>query len=198
METMENGPGSHVFPCPEDERDVCVLTDQERFDLAPLGFKFKSIHEQFEWMMRQELSNENLTYAQMNVLRYLARNEDHPVYQKELCRALHVTHPTMVGILQRMREKGLIEQSIDPDNHRRRIISLSPGSRALMDRHRGHRDEKDAMLVKGMTQDEIRLLQNLLRKVHNNLTARMQEIQNQSPGETNQPRRENDAAGQRR
>jgi len=181
MENTKSSPVSGSFPCPPDVRDERFLTDQERFDLAPMGLKFKIIHEQYEWMIRQELSNENLTYAQMNVLRYLSANQKHPVSQKELCSALHVTHPTMVGILQRMREKGLIEQTVDPDNRRRRIISPAPAGQALVDKYRGHRDEKDALLVKDMTPEEIRLLRHLLGTVHNNLTARMQEIQKQSP-----------------
>ena len=180
MENSENGPNLNHFSHPPAEHDVRALTDQQRFELAPMGLKFKIIHEQFEWLMQQEFRSDNVTCSQMSVLRYLVKNQDHKISQKELCSALHVTHPTMVGILQRMREKGLIEQAVDPENHRFRVISLSAAGQSLVRKNLGRREEKDALLIRGMSKDEITQLQNLLQKVHNNLGGKMEEVQSRS------------------
>jgi MarR family transcriptional repressor of mepA len=141
----------------------------ERFRLAPLGFRFRLIHMEFVHHMREALEQNDLTYSQMMILKYLDKNEGRKIDQKELCDALNVTHPTMVGLLTRMEEKDIVVRGKDPDNRRRRVISLGARGREIVENQRRERRENDARLVDGFSDEEKKELDVLLEKIYANL-----------------------------
>ena len=74
------------------------------FEDAPLAFQIKMLDEKMTSIWNAELSAYGLTFSQFPVLIYLVKNQDHKVTQKELCEAVHVKHPTMIGLLDRLEE----------------------------------------------------------------------------------------------
>ena len=44
---------------------------QRRFEDAPLGYKFKRIHEMFRARMNVDMKESDLTFSQMEILFYL-------------------------------------------------------------------------------------------------------------------------------
>ncbi|MGI6003382.1 MAG: MarR family winged helix-turn-helix transcriptional regulator [Lachnospiraceae bacterium] len=143
--------------------------DSETFMNAPLGFKFRLIHEGFEQIATQELQRLNITYPQMMVLVYLSHNRDHHVTQKELAQALNVSRPTVCGILQRMTDKGLLRQEPDPQNRRCRNVIMEPEGERILRVHQEDKMQTDAFLTRGMTQEEKKSLTLLLTRVRENL-----------------------------
>ena len=55
----------------------------------------------------------DLTKSQIDVLRIL-RFSNHPLCQKDIQDFLHVTNPTVTGLLNRLESKGLIKRICDP------------------------------------------------------------------------------------
>lgn len=154
-------------------------TDNEKFYKAPLGFKFRLIHEKFEQIVTQELQDLqqlNITYPQMMVLLVLDRSRDHRVTQKELAQELNVSRPTISGLLQRMSEKKLISQEPDPQNRRCRIISLLSEGEQILHTNHENKHQMEAFLTHGMTDAEKQELNHLLAKVYENLE---QAVENQ-------------------
>lgn len=135
----------------------------------PIGFKFKLIHEGFVAMFNRELKEDDITFSQVMVISYLDEHQDKKVTQKDISEALHIKHPTTIGLLKRLEEKGMIKNVTDPDNRRCRNVTLSEKGLEFVDKRRERRKNTDYYLVNGMTEEEIESLRKLLDKVIDNM-----------------------------
>lgn len=143
---------------------------QRRFEDAPLGYKFKRIHEMFRARMNVDMKESDLTFSQMEIL-YLEKHADHAINQQELCDAVQVSHPTMIGLINRMEEKDLVVRRTDPMNRRSRYIEMTQKSQEILRQTRERRHRNDRMLVKGFTDEETKELNRLLGMVYRNMQS---------------------------
>ena len=72
-----------------------------------------------------------VTGPQLVALQELARMGRTPV--GALARSVHVSHPTMTGILDRLERRGLIERAKDTEDRRRVTAAATPAGLALLD-----------------------------------------------------------------
>lgn len=144
---------------------------QRRFEDAPLGYKFKRIHEMFRARMNVDMKERDLTFSQMEILFYLEKHSDHAINQQELCDAVQVSHPTMIGLINRMEEKNLVVRRTDPLNRRSRYIEMTQKSQEILRQTRERRHRNDRMLVKGFTDEETKELNRLLGMVYRNMQS---------------------------
>ncbi len=110
-----------------------------------------------------------MTFSQLMVVSYLEENSDKKVTQKDISEALHIKHPTTIGLIKRLEEKEMINVVVDPDNRKYRNITLTKKAKEYSERRRERRKHTDSYLVNGMTDDEIRQLRVLLDKVIDNM-----------------------------
>ncbi len=139
-------------------------------DREPISFKFKLIHEMFAADINRQLKDDDLTFSQLLVLSYLQHNTSDKVTQKDLSQALHIKHPTTIGLLKRLEEKEMLEVVVDSDNRKYRNIILTPKGEQLMEANKKRRTFLDRTLVKGMTDEEKKELRRLLDKVYDNMS----------------------------
>ncbi|MCR5100644.1 MAG: MarR family transcriptional regulator [Butyrivibrio sp.] len=144
----------------------CKERDKEN---EPLGFKFKIINDKFAQNFNNELKIHDITFSQMGILWYLEHNQDHKITQKELSEAMHIKHPTTIGLLKRLEEKSMIEIKVDAENRKYKNIAMTDKAKDFLNKHRQHRKELDNVLIKGMSEDEVRELRMLLDKVYDNM-----------------------------
>lgn len=144
---------------------------QRRFEDAPLGYKFKRIHEMFRARMNVDMKERDLTFSQMEILFYLEKHSDHAINQQELCDVIQVSHPTMIGLINRMEEKDLVVRRTDPLNRRSRYIEMTQKSQEILRQTRERRHRNDRMLVKGFTDEETKELNRLLGMVYRNMQS---------------------------
>jgi MarR family multiple gene transcriptional regulator MgrA len=137
----------------------------------PVGFKFKLIHEAFVAMFNRQLKEDDITFSQLMVISYLDEHSNQKVTQKDISDALHIKHPTTIGLLKRLEEKEMITNITDPDNRRCRNVTLTEKGIAFVEKRRERRKNTDDYLVSGMTEDEIRQLRLLLDRVIDNMQS---------------------------
>lgn len=111
----------------------------------------------------QKHSIENLTPTQFSALIRLSENGD--ISQNHLGRLAAMDVATVKGVVDRLKDKGLVQSTPDQADRRRSIISLTPrGASLIADlRHIG-REITDETLVP-LTPAEQRTLVTLLRKI---------------------------------
>lgn len=141
----------------------------ENFDKVPLGLQFRLINEGFRKATDCSMEELDLSMAQMGVLICLDHMRNRKVSQKMLCDALHVKHPTMVGILRRMEERSLVEQKVDESNRRARVVTLTSVSEELLKSHKERLMERDRHFLDGFTEEEKCKFECLLKKFYANL-----------------------------
>lgn len=172
-----------------DERKQEI--ERYRFEDTSLGYKFKLIHEQFRNMVNERMRAGDLTFSQLGVLYYMDSSPgERRITQKMLCEAVHVKHPTMNGILSRMEEKGLIRQTVDPDNRRCRNITLTEKGRRLMQVQNAERQACSEALTRGFTEEEIGECHRMMNKIYRNLCSYRKELQQERPREAEKNERQ--------
>ena len=112
----------------------------------------------------------DLTSTQSHILRYLSENEDKVIYPKDIERRFGLTHPTVSGVLQRLEAKQYIVCSADPDDRRCKRVSLTDEARQYLQEIARFFSSLEQTITRGMTDDEVRLLQRLLEQASENLT----------------------------
>ena len=101
--------------------------------MEDLGHQIKRIDRLFKLRMDRNLEKSGLTNSQMHVLMYLLHHPDQKVTQKCLCQEFEVKHSTMSGILNRMKDKNLIDIKIDEDNKKFKNIYVTKEAYGIKD-----------------------------------------------------------------
>ena len=76
---------------------------------------------------------------------------------------------TVNGILDRMEEKGLVERSVSGTDARRRVVALTPAGLEREAEAKQSFLEAEALIARGLTEEETNTLRSLLERVIHNL-----------------------------
>ena len=118
--------------------------------------------------MDARMSRFGMTPAQTHVLRFLRENGGQ-MPQRALLENLKVKPSTVNGILDRMEEKGLVERSVSGADARQRLVALTPAGREREEQAKQSFLEAEALIAKGLTEEETDTLRALLERVIHNL-----------------------------
>lgn len=148
-----------------------MLKAETGVKMEHIGHKIKQLDHLFKIRMDKNLEKLGVTATQMHVLTYLLNTQDEKNTQKKLSEHFAVKHSTMSGILNRLKEKELIEIKVDEENKKYRNIYLTEKAKQLDEQMLSHRDETEAVLTKNFTQEEIMQLLGYLDRLYNNLLS---------------------------
>ncbi|MGB8960538.1 MAG: MarR family transcriptional regulator [Pseudonocardiaceae bacterium] len=91
--------------------------------------------------------------------------------QRELAQAVGIQGPTLTHHLNAMEAAGLLTRQRHPDNRRIHIVKPTEAGEAMFHRLRTAAATFDQRLRAGLTADEIAALEQLLDRLHHNVTA---------------------------
>lgn len=134
-----------------------------------IGPKIKALSTALAQDMNRSTAALGLTGSQSFFLSYLIRNRDHPVYSKDLEREFDFSHPTVSGVLRRLKLKGFIVfQPGEKDKRCKQILVTGKAMEchAMMVRHLHETEDK---VTTGMTTQEIQDLHRLLEIAMRNM-----------------------------
>lgn len=134
------------------------------------GFYIKRISDYIEADANKALEQYGITYSQARVLSFLIKSQDKVIIQKDIEEFLELKHPTVIGILQRMEAKGIIVSSVDPQDKRQKIITLTDSAFELEKRIADHVEDAEQRMAEGMTKEELDEIKRLLHKVYKNIS----------------------------
>ncbi len=135
------------------------------------SFKFKLIHEVFANMFNRQLREDDMTFSQLMVISILWERRDQKVTQKDISEALHIKHPTTIGLLKRLEEKEMVKIVVDPENMKYRNIAITEKGEKFIEMNKERRNKMNAILVDGMNEQEIEMLRTLLDRVIDNMAS---------------------------
>lgn len=134
-----------------------------------IGFLLKVIQENAERHANQIFKPVELTSSQVRVLKFLRGRCGEPTTQKEIEHHLMVSHPTIVGIVQRLEHKGFVRTQFDGADKRNKYIYLTKKEGELYEQMRSHHETMEALLTAGMTPEQVEQLRELLTMVYENV-----------------------------
>jgi DNA-binding MarR family transcriptional regulator len=142
--------GTAPSPAPRLAKE---LVANPAFLLARLGFSFKA-------RAVEAVEGAGSSLYDYSVLAVLA--EESRETQATLADALGLDRSQLVGILDRLEERGLVERRRDPNDRRRHLVSLTPDGRKELGRLRAIVGRVREELLAPLTADEQETLHSLL------------------------------------
>lgn len=128
------------------------------------GPLLKQLNDVLTKRVNHELKDEDLTVAQMRVLLFLDQREGKAAPLKDIEKGLTIAQPTVVGLCQRLNEKGFISYFQDPLNHRAKWIVLTEEGKRKCAIAYTHMQETEQQLLSSMTETEKKYFYTLLQK----------------------------------
>ena len=137
--------------------------------LSDIGYLLKVIQEHTERHANQIFKPVDLTSSQVRVLKFLRGRGGERATQKELQQYLQVSHPTVVGIVQRLEHKGFVRTEFDGEDKRNKYLYLTKREEELFEQMKASHDKMEHLLTRGMTGEQIEELKALLTLVYENV-----------------------------
>ncbi len=125
------------------------------------------VREAFLQSFRPILAHFGLTEQQWRVLRILA--EHGKMEQRELAKRGQFLGPSLVGVLKRMQQQGVIRAASSDVDRRRRLISLTPKGRSLSNRARPLIERQYGLIARHVGSAELDRLGAILREIDGKL-----------------------------
>lgn len=112
---------------------------------------------------------EELSSANIDIIRYLVRNADRDVFPQDVERRFGITRSTSCRVLGLMERKGLVVRKPVPQDARLKKIVLTDKARGINDALHSNAVAMEALLLQGLTDDEIRGFMHTLDVMQTNL-----------------------------
>ena len=138
-------------------------------DCDHLGFYIKKIDDIIKTEFNLLLRPWNLTYSQTNFLIFLFGRKDKITSQKDLEQHFNLKHPTVIGILGRMENKGLVRIIVNNEDRRYRNIELTDKAFYVEELLRKNLVEMEKRLSRNLSENQSRELLGLLKIVYKNI-----------------------------
>lgn len=133
-----------------------------------IGYLIKNINDKLKVKADADLKHSNLTLAQSRVLAFLDRRGGQAT-QKEIEVYLEVSHPTVVGIISRMKQNRHLRCWVDETDKRNKIVALTEQAKALGEEMEQRISANEKMLLASLSEADIKKLKQMLLIIYNNL-----------------------------
>ena len=133
-----------------------------------IGYLIHKIDTKIKANLDQELSRHDLTFSQ-SLVNHLLRLNGGQLSQKALQDLMKVSHPTVVGLVQRLESNGYVKTEIDENDKRYKIVTLcdiADGFKKDMMRSKERFDKK---MFQDLPQEKLDELYQILQKMYENI-----------------------------
>lgn len=138
---------------------------------SDIGPKFRRINDEIRKTADADMQNMQLTMEQSHVLGFLRFRMDKKTSQKDIEEHLHVTHPTVNGLLKRLEEKGFIRMERDKADRRVKNVYLTGKENELFEEMQRKREKIEGRILAGFQEEEAERLREYLDRIIENLGA---------------------------
>ena len=141
---------------------------------SDVGFLIKLIYDAHGKVLYQRFRSEGITPAQAEVLRFIMAQGGARITLRDVETFLGVSHPTVVGLVSRLVEKGLLISVPDPEDKRARNLYPLPPADAKGEALDAIEDSEE-LLTRGLSPEERAELVRMLKVVRDNLQKELGE-----------------------
>lgn len=125
--------------------------------------KLRHLHWCTDQLMSDALSEMELTASQGCAMGFICHQKAPPV-ARDLEQALHLSHASTAGILQRLEKKDFISFRTDPQDQRCKRIYIRPKGEACRAHMHAAMDAIERQMVRGFTPEEQEAFARLLER----------------------------------
>ena len=136
---------------------------------SDIGFCIKQIHDRLEKQANNAMRASDLTMMQVSFLMTLQSSAEKQLTMKELERCFGVAQSTVAGIVSRLEQKGFVEALGDPADKRIKRVHITQAGERCCAEAVVHKEEAEKKLLAGFSENERKLLHELVEKAARNL-----------------------------
>ena len=133
-----------------------------------IGYLVHKIDTKIKANMDQELSRHDLTFSQSLVI-HLLRLNGGQLSQKALQDLMKVSHPTVVGLVQRLENNGYVKTEIDENDKRYKIVTLCDIADEFKKDMMRSKERFDKKMFQDLPQEKLDELYQILQKMYENI-----------------------------
>ncbi len=134
-----------------------------------IGFLFKQINMQIKKGIDKNLMEYDLTTSQSRVLFFIYFRGEDKTSMKDIEEHMKVTHPTVIGIVKRLEEKGYVVTASDSEDRRVKLVEITKKTTKMIKKLDQGKRKMDEKLLKGFTERETKELRRMLSMIEDNL-----------------------------
>lgn len=133
-----------------------------------IGYLIKSINDKLKIKADEDLKSHNLTLSQSRIVLLLSKKHGGAT-QKEIEDELGVSHPTVVGLVSRMEQNGIVYTFFD-NKSRSKIVKLTEQAIPLSKDMEETISKNDNEMLNGLSDSEIEQIEKSLKIILKNLS----------------------------
>lgn len=133
-----------------------------------IGYLIKSINDKLKIKADEDLKSHNLTLSQSRIVLLLSKKHGGAT-QKDIEDELGVSHPTVVGLVSRMEQNGIVYTFFD-NKSRSKIVKLTEQAIPLSKDMEETISKSDNEMLNGLSDSEIEQIEKSLKIILKNLT----------------------------
>ncbi|MBE6104282.1 MAG: MarR family transcriptional regulator [Erysipelotrichaceae bacterium] len=133
-----------------------------------IGYLIHKIDNRIKTRIDNQLKKNELTFSQSQVLHHLDRNGG-SLNQKELQSLMNVSHPTIVGLVQRLETNGFVKTETDPQDRRNKIVTTTEAAEQFKKELIKNRTKSNKMMLEGISAEDMETAVRVLNRMLENI-----------------------------
>ena len=135
-----------------------------------IGFLIHKIDNRIKTRIDNQLKKNDLTFSQSQLLHHLEKHEG-MLNQKELQKIMNVSHPTIVGLVQRLETNGFVRTETDPSDRRNKIVYVTEAAQKFKEELMKRRKKSNKKMLEGISAEDLETARKVLNRMLDNINA---------------------------
>jgi DNA-binding MarR family transcriptional regulator len=141
------------------------------------GVYIQKLSKDIKYLAEENLIKQNITLEQVKILRFLSMNFGESYSnQKDIETNFGIKRSSVTSILQNMEKNDLIIRVSDENDARVKKVKLTPKGSILSGELKDYIRNLEKVIVKDMSQEEMDLFKNFLKRSIQNVKELMQDV----------------------
>jgi len=115
------------------------------------------------------------TPTQIQIVKYIIKNNHKEIYQKDLEKNLNITKATLSGVLNTMEKNGILKRITNESDARSKKIVLKEDFKNVFIKNKKKLSETEKILIKNINNDELEIFTKILNKIKENVNNELKE-----------------------
>lgn len=135
----------------------------------------KQINTQGRNILKRNLRKFEITDAQLEVLLFLKYSKNDSINQRCIENKLHLSNPTVVSLLDKLEQKGLVVRVVSENDHRKKKIDITDLGKKMCDALHDDFCTVENRLIQDLSEEDLEHMQYCLRIVLKNALAKKED-----------------------
>ena len=152
----------------------CERSDVVKNKHDDIGYLIHQIDNRIKTNIDNHFKVHDLTFSQSQVLHLLEKNGG-SMSQKQLQTQMNVSHPTMVGLVQRLESNRFVTTETDSQDRRNKIVIITEEATNFKNEMIRSREKLHKAMFSSFSENEKDTLKELLNRILDNISGRKEE-----------------------